>query len=43
MYVYAQNPKEFNKTYRNRIAHTEKEIRILCRCSVPYVYSTKHR
>ena len=24
--MYAENPKQFNKTYRIRIAHTEQEI-----------------
>ena len=26
--IYAEYPKEFNKTYRIKIAHTEKEIRM---------------
>ena len=29
--MYAENPKQFNKTYRIQIAHTEQEIdTIIC-------------
>ena len=27
--MYAENPKQFNKTYRIQIAHTEQEIDII--------------